>query len=555
MPSVATLKAAGKTDPGRQRAVNEDRLYVDAARGLFIVIDGIGGQAAGGKAADVALSMLRTRLERETGPVESRIREAITIANNEIHRLAASRAEWNGMACVVTLAVVDDTRAIIGHVGDTRLYKLTPRGIEKVTHDHSPIGEREDANELSELEAMHHPRRNEVYRDVGSDFHEPDDAEFIDIIEIPFESDSALLLCSDGLTDLIESATIDQIARELVGEPDQVVNTLVDAANGAGGKDNVTVVYVEGDDFARHVTSYDAGGTTRRLGDGDRVAGNSGSERLVRIALLVFLIALVALSVARLPKSSTGSPTATAPVASSSHQLIVQPGESISAALKRATAGTEVIVESGEYREALTLPSSVRLVSRVPGGALLRLPATASEAEAAIVASGITGAALVGFRIVGDAMTPLGTGVFVNNSELTIIDTEITGAANVAIDVAGTSHVDIMASDVHDNPGSALAIRSGASARVTHNVFRRNGASPAALTPIIIDDRGDTTNLQFAANVFYGMTPGAIRLHTEPARVALLRDNWFFDLPARQPRPNRQPAPAQPRASRAAPTQ
>src|SRR5262245_1658968 len=100
MRSVTTLKAAGKTDPGRQRAVNEDRLYVDAARGLFIVIDGIGGQAAGGKAADVALSMLRTRLERETGPVESRIREAITIANNEIYRLAASRPEWNGMACV-----------------------------------------------------------------------------------------------------------------------------------------------------------------------------------------------------------------------------------------------------------------------------------------------------------------------------------------------------------------------------------------------------------------------------------------------------------------------
>jgi serine/threonine protein phosphatase PrpC len=584
MRSIATLNAAGKTDPGRQRAVNEDRLYVDASRGLFIVIDGIGGQAAGGKAADVALSMLRTRLERETGPVELRIREAITIANNEIHRLAASRPEWNGMACVVTLAVVDSSRAVIGHVGDTRLYKLTPRGIEKVTHDHSPVGEREDANELSELEAMHHPRRNEVYRDVGSDPHEPDDDEFIDIIEIPFEPDSALLLCSDGLTDLIESAAIDQIAREFAGEPDQVVNTLVDAANIAGGKDNVTVVYVEGDEFALYADPTSRSGDTddtSRLGSAlppplpqgsqrardlsaeasakaeprrsGEAAKAGSSERFVRIALLIFLVALVALSVARLPKPAATDIAATAPVAASSHQLIVQPGESIAAALKRASAGTEVMVEPGEYREALTLASNVRLVSRVPGGALLRLPATASEAGAAIVASSITGATLAGFRIAGDATTPLGTGVLVNNSELTIADIEISGAANVAIDVAGSSHVDIMASDVHDNPGAAIAIRPGAAARVTHNVFRRNGAAPSALTPIII---GDNTNLQFAANVFYGMTPGAIRTHTEPARAALVRDNWFFDLPARQPRPNRQPPPpAQPRALRSAPTQ
>src|SRR5688572_13652726 len=94
MRSATTLKAAGKTDAGRLRAVNEDRLYVDALRGLFVVIDGVGGQAAGGKAADIALSVLRTRLERETGPIAIRIREALTSANNEIHRLADTRPEW-----------------------------------------------------------------------------------------------------------------------------------------------------------------------------------------------------------------------------------------------------------------------------------------------------------------------------------------------------------------------------------------------------------------------------------------------------------------------------
>ena len=113
--------------------------------------------------------------------------EAIEIANNEIHRVASLRPEWNGMACVLTVVVVDDERAIVGHVGDTRLYKLRGEGIEKVTRDHSPVGEREDAHEISEVDAMRHRRRNEVYRDVGSEPHERTDPDFIDLHEIPFE--------------------------------------------------------------------------------------------------------------------------------------------------------------------------------------------------------------------------------------------------------------------------------------------------------------------------------------------------------------------------------
>ena len=190
MQTVSVLKAAGDTDPGLQREVNEDRFHVDLSRRLFMVIDGVGGQAAGGKAADTAVSMLRSRLERETGPVVERLREAITVANNEVHRVAGLRPEWNGMACVLTVVVVDDARAIVGHVGDTRLYKVRHDRIEKVTRDHSPVGEREDAHELSELEAMRHPRRNEVYRDVGSEPHGAGDSDFMDVKEIPFEPDA-----------------------------------------------------------------------------------------------------------------------------------------------------------------------------------------------------------------------------------------------------------------------------------------------------------------------------------------------------------------------------
>ena len=122
--AAPAFRAAGATDPGLMRDANEDRFHVDVARGIFMVIDGVGGQAAGGEAAALALSMLRARLERETGPVDQRVREAIAVANNEIHRAAASRADWNGMACVLTVAVLKDGVATVGHVGDTRLYKI-----------------------------------------------------------------------------------------------------------------------------------------------------------------------------------------------------------------------------------------------------------------------------------------------------------------------------------------------------------------------------------------------------------------------------------------------
>ena len=154
------------------------------------------------------------------------------------------------MACVLTVVVVKDGTATIGHVGDTRLYKIRDGRIEKITRDHSPIGEREDAKELSEFEAMRHPRRNEVYRDVGSEPHSPGDAEFVDVQEIPFEPDAALLLCSDGLSDLVDSTSILRTVAHLAGDPEGVVRALLESANAAGGKDNVTVVYVEGERFA-----------------------------------------------------------------------------------------------------------------------------------------------------------------------------------------------------------------------------------------------------------------------------------------------------------------
>src|SRR4029434_10392283 len=151
-----------------------------------------------------------------------------------------------GMACVIPVAVVKDGMATIGHVGDTRLYKVRGGRIEKVTRDHSPVGEREDAREISELEAMRHPRRNEVYRDVGSEPHSPGDPGLVDIHEIPYDASIALLLCRDGFSDLVDSGSMLNAATVWAGDPQAVVRALIEAANAAGGEDHVTVVCVHG---------------------------------------------------------------------------------------------------------------------------------------------------------------------------------------------------------------------------------------------------------------------------------------------------------------------
>jgi serine/threonine protein phosphatase PrpC len=528
MQTITTLTAAGLTDAGLRREVNEDRFHLDLSRGLFVVVDGVGGQAAGGKAADVALSMLRTRLERETGPTTDRVREAITIANNEIHRLAASRPEWAGMACVLTVAVVGHDVATIGHVGDTRLYKL--RGdIEKITRDHSPVGEREDAREISEIDAMRHRRRNEVYRDVGSEPHGQADPDFIDLLEIPFEPDAALLLCSDGLTDLVESATINQIVTQFAGRPHEVVEALIEAANDAGGKDNVTVVYVEGELFAarRARTRVAASAAREKSGGGER---RTTGQRVVRITLIALLAMVITLAVVDwVPSSPAPAPGPVGPVTPTPGVISVRPTESIAEALRRAQPGSQVVVEPGEYRERLVLKDGVRVVSRVPRGATIRLPGAASEADPAVVAADVSDAEFAGFRIIGDAATPLGIGVLVRHAQVSIADIEISGAVTVAIDLSQMAGGSVTGSAIHDNPGPALAIRAGASPRIAHNVFERNGLSERARGSLVIEGGAEPT---FVGNVFQGVSPKVFVSLGDAARLSLMRENFFPDGPS-----------------------
>lgn len=508
--STLTLRAAGATDVGRQRDVNEDRFHIDRDRGVFMVVDGVGGQAAGGRAADIAVEMVRARLARETGTIADRVREAITIANNEVHYQAAARAEWRGMACVLTMAMIDGAHAIIGHVGDTRLYKLRAGTIQKMTRDHSPVGEREDAGELSELDAMRHIRRNEVYRDVGSEPHDVGDPDFIDVRDVTWEPDAALLLCSDGLTDLVPSEAIQRIVARFAGQPDQVARALVKAANDAGGKDNITVVYVEGEHFT-----------------GDRASQRRRSGKLL-LHLSAWLLVTAGLAAAW---RSAGYPVpdivADALSVSAGNVLVVRPGQSISAALARATPGATILVEPGEYRERLTLKDDVRVVSRVPRGAILRLPGTATDEDAAVMAVGVANAELAGFRIVGDAATPLGTGILTRSASVRLLDLEVTGAARKAIDLGAGADVMLVASDIHDNPGAGLVLRAGGATRIVHNAFSRNGSSEQVASAVVIEPGARPT---FQRNVFHNVDPQTLAALDDASRAQLKNENWFPDM-------------------------
>jgi PPM family protein phosphatase len=263
------------TDTGLLRARNEDRYWADAERGVFAVADGVGGNAAGEVAAQTAVDAIRVaRLDSEGA-----VREAIAAANNRIFEMAEADPELRGMACVLTLAAVAGDDILIGHVGDSRLYLIWHGAIRKLTADHSPVGEDEDAGALSEREAMFHPRRNEVFRDVGSQRRSADDPDFIEIRRCRFHRDAAFLLCSDGLTDHLTAAQVRQIVERYEGDAAQVAAELVDAANQAGGKDNITALFVAGPEFQGR------GAETRPRGSTTRVRPRRQKLRAVCLAL------------------------------------------------------------------------------------------------------------------------------------------------------------------------------------------------------------------------------------------------------------------------------
>jgi serine/threonine protein phosphatase PrpC len=299
------------SDAGRVRSENQDRAYADDERGIFLVVDGLGGHAAGERAAEIAVAAVREEMAKPDGDPKERIRRAITAANNRICWEATSNETLRGMACVLTLALISEDKVFVGHVGDSRLYLTWNGAIRKLTSDHSPVGEREDAGELNEAEAMSHPRRNEVFRDVGSRPRLPDEEDFIEIKEFLFKPDAAILLCSDGLSDLLTSAEMLQVMERYEGDPGRVAGELVEAANALGGTDNITAIFVAGSEFLGNASPAAAEARARnaitKARDGVVAEVGTGAvARLLttRVAFLIygFVIGVVLALALRWPK-------------------------------------------------------------------------------------------------------------------------------------------------------------------------------------------------------------------------------------------------------------
>jgi len=501
----AKLKIAGESDPGRVRRNNEDTFHIDADRGIFLVVDGIGGQAAGEKAAEIAVARVRARLERQTGTSEQRIREAITMANNEILEAARTHPEWEGMACVLTVAVLDNGSAVVGHVGDSRLYQIRRGEIRKITHDHSPVGEREDNRELSEAEAMRHPRRNEVFRDVGSEEHAPDDADFIEVQRIPFDPDSALVLCSDGLSDQVPSAEIREIVERHAGRPEAAVRELIAAANRAGGKDNVTVLVVEGDQFVVAQAF---------------VPVSSSSLSPPRSSLLAaavwFLAGLLIAAAAGWFSRPLWIPP---PVKFTPRVLVVAaegaPFASIAAALAEARTGDTVDVMGGEYREQVTLKDAVTLRSHVPRLAILR--AAPMSQGAAVVADGVKDARISGFLVKADPQLPLAEGISLAGSDVEVDDMEVAGAG-VGIAIRGPGSPVLLGNFIHDCAREGVLIQGPSTPWILHNSLQRNkGAAVAAR---------EGARPALVGNVF---DRSAIELPPDIPAATVKEKNYFLD--------------------------
>jgi serine/threonine protein phosphatase PrpC len=493
------VNAAAASHAGRVRTSNEDRYHLDPQRGIFLVADGVGGHAAGEVAAAIAVDVIVKRLERPIWTARQRVREAIALANNEIFRQATSSPDHAGMTCVLTLALLNGRQLTIGHVGDSRLYQVTSRGIRKLTHDHSPIGEREDANEISEAEAMQHPRRNEVFRDVGSAIREPDEDDFIEVIETTFDEDSAILLCSDGLTDMVPSAKIGQIVRRHAGDAQAVVDSLVEAANEAGGKDNVTVVYVEGMAFKASRTPASTTRPNTATADPEpsqpstRSKGFGSRALWLTIGLLAGLLGGFGLSAYTTyfdrPLSVGRGTTLVVGGAGSGRY------DTIGAAIAAAAARDVVLIEPGQYAEAITLKDGVDLIARVPGTVTL-VATPGNPAFIAITATGRRGNRIEGIRLVGRPDAPIGTALSLAGNNLVIDDVAIEGDVGVGIEVLSDGVVLVRSSRFTNISGVPMRLAAASRPQIRQNWF-------SGRTPVAVQIARSATP-EFQANVFTG---------------------------------------------------
>ncbi len=242
----------GLTDTGKVRGNNEDTFIVQSSKsGEYILasaIDGVGGYSGGEIAAALARESIIEYFENPGGDLTTMMVEALINANEKIYNEKIEVKEHDSMACVLTLAVVDikNNEFHYIHVGDTRLYLLRDGSLVKLTKDQSFVGFLEDSGRLTEEAAMSHPKRNEINKALGFNNGLENDREYFETGKSPFLPGDMILLCSDGLTDMVNKKDITDIMTS-DDTLEDMAQKLIDAANSKGGKDNITAVLVKND--------------------------------------------------------------------------------------------------------------------------------------------------------------------------------------------------------------------------------------------------------------------------------------------------------------------
>jgi PPM family protein phosphatase len=231
-------QSAGLSDPGRRRRRNEDAYVCEPP--LFAVADGMGGAQAGELASGLAAAALRDDPADTAGDRERRVDELIQEANRRVYQRQSQDAAASGMGTTMTVALVEDGTVAIGHVGDSRAYLIRERSLEQLTEDHSLVAELVRSGRLSPEEAEDHPQRSVITRALGTD---PDVD--VDTFSVAAKPGDVFLLCSDGLTSMVDDETILSEVERGRSDLRGAAKALVRAANRGGGEDNITVVFFE----------------------------------------------------------------------------------------------------------------------------------------------------------------------------------------------------------------------------------------------------------------------------------------------------------------------
>ncbi len=251
------VRYAASTHPGMKRSHNEDNYFLLAEENLYVVADGMGGHASGEVASQIAVETLAnfyidtSRDKESTWPFkedralaydENRLITGIKLANRRVFETAQSDARYRGMGTTIVSLVVGGTGAFVGHVGDSRGYLIKNGGevIEQVTEDHSLLNDYLKVHKLTPEEIEHFPHKNVIVRALGMR-----ESVTVDIHRLEPKAGDLYLLCSDGLSGMVDEKGMLEAVRESKGDLEKTAQSLIARANANGGVDNITVVLIE----------------------------------------------------------------------------------------------------------------------------------------------------------------------------------------------------------------------------------------------------------------------------------------------------------------------